>query len=600
MKKSLHVLYTVGLMICLSVTAQLNAQNCAGIIPTYAENFDTFPPTCWQEATGGSATSGPPTFGSSAWTVEEFAHDLSTGGGAVNILMSGSGTRDWLVTPEFDLSGGGYEMNFDSAVTAVDNEGVGVIGSDDFFALVFTPDGGTTWSILYTIDASTDVSNTRDGNTIDLSGITSSTVTFAILADTGSVDDMQPYDFHLDDFVIETSSDCSPTDDITIDDVGSTWVSVHFETTNNGATGNYQFALTTPFLGEPSATRTPLRMDTFSGPTNAGLVFFTIGNGTGMNASLDPETDYDLYIREECTPGNFTPWSPRSPLTTTCNTIQDTFPVDINFVNHTPGDCWREAGDGTVAAGPTRFGESFWRGGRAYTDREGRVQPSNAVRLNKAENEEWLISGVYDVNSSASNVLSVEVAVTTWDGTGVATPNQTASMGVDDEVRLLYRDMSGSTPGAWQELRTWNASNTPPSTGQREFVDLSNITGLVEFAFFATDGDIDDAGIDYDFHTGLFFVDSVASINEVEQSAITLFPNPVGNNGELTIQIPGAFSSKSIINVIDSNGRVIRTTSIEAGSNSKTIRGLENLSDGVYLLTLENESTQETFRFVKN
>jgi hypothetical protein len=573
------------------------AQN--GIVPTYTTSFDTFPPSSWRQANGGSATSGPPTFGSSAWTAEEFAHNFNSGGGAVNVLISGANTRDWLVTPEFDLSAGNYEMDFRTAITAVDNQGKAVMGSDDLIAIVYTEDAGNTWSILKTIDMNSANSNVEIFNSIDLSGITGTNVTFAILADTGSIDDNAPYDFHLDDFEIDAAQDCSTPALIVVDDLNTTTATFTFQTTNENATGNYEFAITNPFDGDPTIA-TPLRRGFFPGATGAGTVTKVIGEGTGPDAPLAPNTDYDIYFREECTAGTFSAWSERINFKTLCNTVAATFPTDADFINHVPDPCWREATKGNPSIGADDFGESEWRGGRAYTNRDGNPRPSNTIRLHRAEVNDWLISGVYDVNTSASDVLSVEVAVTPYLTTGVSPANQTAQMGSDDEVSLWYRDRSAGTTGPWILLEKWDSSNSPAATGQRSFIDLSNVTGNVEFAFYATDGDIDDVGVDIDFHIGLFFVDAVASTDYLQISNFSLYPNPVGIEGIINLEMNQQFTESTSVQIFDLNGKQLRSYEVEAGRSDLRIDDIEALSSGLYLLSIQNSTVNETIKFVKN
>uniref|UniRef100_UPI003F6A009F fibronectin type III domain-containing protein n=1 Tax=Nonlabens sp. TaxID=1888209 RepID=UPI003F6A009F len=86
---------------------------CAVIVPDAIETFDTFVPNCWEEATGGDLTTGPTGLGSGDWLAEEFAHATTSGGGAVNVNLYDSGTSDWVISPLYDLSAGGYELNID-------------------------------------------------------------------------------------------------------------------------------------------------------------------------------------------------------------------------------------------------------------------------------------------------------------------------------------------------------------------------------------------------------------------------------------------------------------------------------------------------------
>ncbi|MBF4984421.1 fibronectin type III domain-containing protein, partial [Nonlabens mediterrranea] len=184
--------------------------DCAVIVPDALETFDTFIPNCWEEASDGDLTTGPTGLGSGEWGSEEFAHASTTGGGAVNINLYNLGTSDWLLSPVYDLSTGGYELNVDVAVTAYNSTSAIAMGSDDQVLLLYTEDG-TTWNTLETWDVNNTPSEMGMTYNNPLTGLTSATTQFAFYGTEGTVDDAEDFDFHLDNFQLRAPPSCPDT-----------------------------------------------------------------------------------------------------------------------------------------------------------------------------------------------------------------------------------------------------------------------------------------------------------------------------------------------------------------------------------------------------
>ena len=249
---------------------------CAVVTPDYTQDFTTYLDTCWSEATGLTSPSGT----TSGWGVEEFAHTSSSGGGAVNFNIYGTGGNEWLLTPIFDLSAGGYEINLDVALTGYNATTSQTIGADDAVYIMQSIDGGTTWTTIYTWDASNSPSNTGDNVSIDVSAVTSATVQFGVFALEGSTSggDM---DFHVDNFAVRTPPLClAPTSQtatsITATSADLGWTAGGTETTWNvewGATGFTQGA----GIMVTGATANPHAL-------------------TGLTES----TAYDFYVQADC------------------------------------------------------------------------------------------------------------------------------------------------------------------------------------------------------------------------------------------------------------------------------------------------------------
>ncbi|MBU2927594.1 fibronectin type III domain-containing protein [Winogradskyella psychrotolerans] len=181
---------------------------CATYTPDYTEDFTTFLDACWNEATGGDLTAGPSTLDTGAWTADGFANSGATGAARINYFGAGPDV-DWLLSPTFDLSADGYELVFDSSI--VDWNGTALtdtFNTGDTVQLVYSTDG-TNWLVLYDLITNTPAAA---GETIivDLTGITSSTVQFAIFTDDDTTNTSgRDLDIFIDNFTVRTPWTCT-------------------------------------------------------------------------------------------------------------------------------------------------------------------------------------------------------------------------------------------------------------------------------------------------------------------------------------------------------------------------------------------------------
>jgi hypothetical protein len=543
---------------------------CEVFVPDSIETFTTFVPDCWKVADGGDLTTGPSNFGTSQWLAENFAH-VGTGNGAVDINLFRAVVSDWIISPFYDLSAGGYELNLDVALTDYDNTSAGVMGSDDFVALAYTTDG-TSWTALQTWDVNNQPATAGETYNDALTGITGAAVRFGIYATDGAVDDLGiDYDFHIDNFEVRTASVCNDVTAVTIDSFITDSVTVSW-TENNTPAGTAWEVIVVP-SGDPAPA---------AGTSNATTNPYTI-------TSLTANTSYDVYIRADCSTTFVGPIS----LTTSC-AVFTAYPYTTDFTNNVPNACWEEATDGTIATGPAGIGASVWRDGRSYEDFSGTVIPSNAMNLYRSSDRAWLISETYDMTGTSNNVLSIEVAVTDYLFTGASDATDTDTMGSDDQVDLLITTDAGMT---WTSLMTWTAANRPAVDGTRAFIDLSSYTGTVQFAFFASDGTVNDSE-DYDFHVGMFIIDGTAGNEDVLASTLSLYPNPV-HGDVVTIRMDSTSASSIEVAVFNTLGQQVMARSYDQVTNSIQIDNLSSLSKGMYFVKISTGGQQATLKFIK-
>ena len=534
---------------------------CEIYTPDYTEDFTTFLNPCWEQAADGDLTAGPATTGSSGWVAEEFAH-VGSGLGAANVNMYSSGDTEWLISPLFDLSSGGYEVVIDVALTDYDGTTTtDTFDADDEVRLVYSLDG-TNWTTLQLWNQANTPSSTGDTVITDISTITDSNVQFAIYAAENTGSTAIDIDFHIDNFKVRTPPTCFEVTGITIDSFDVTDVTVSW--TAGGTETDWEIVVQEDGLGTPAVagaatTANPhtesgltqltdyevyVRADcgangfsAWAGPIDftteaacpeiSGLtidsftattanISWTVGDaetdweivvqadGTGaptgagiatatnphIESGLTGNTAYEVYVRANCIADGFSTWVGPVDFTTDCPAVF--IPeYDADMSVNAP-DCWEEAGSGEVASGPGGIGSSDWRQGTSYA-----IGSSNAINLYDSVDREWLISPTFDLSTGGPFQLEVNVAVTNWNSSTVGD-----AMGADDEVQLLISTDSGLT---WSNLTSWNTSNEPVVSGTEYTEDLTAYSGNVQFAIWASDGDVDE-GQDYDFHIGKFRV----------------------------------------------------------------------------------------------
>ncbi|MBB4805003.1 hypothetical protein HNP38_000275 [Chryseobacterium defluvii] len=177
--------------------------DCATITPSYTNDFSSFPLVCWEQVSGGSPTA-PPTGTDEYWYEDGF---LNSGfDGAVKINLYDTDQVGWLKTVPFNLSGGGYRVKFDYGVTEYADTTPATMGSDDVIHFLVSSDGGNTWTVLQTWNASNTPSNVSTEYLLDLTSYTGANTIFAFYGSDGTVDDSEDYEFFVDNFVVEQAS----------------------------------------------------------------------------------------------------------------------------------------------------------------------------------------------------------------------------------------------------------------------------------------------------------------------------------------------------------------------------------------------------------
>ena len=179
--------------------------------PPLLETFvgTPFPPTNWSRYSGilGEDTDLTPVTG--FWLHHWFGNVTGPAGTQNSAFVNIYGTRNhWLVTPEINLGEGGYQVEFDIALTPWTGQAEINLGPDDYVAFVISRDGGETWSdanVLIDWDATDVILPTGNSILLDIADETG-IVKFGIYAErpTGFQPDLR---FYFTNFQVRTPPD---------------------------------------------------------------------------------------------------------------------------------------------------------------------------------------------------------------------------------------------------------------------------------------------------------------------------------------------------------------------------------------------------------
>jgi len=179
---------------------------CAAVVPPYLNDFASIPGNCWANALSGGSPATAPTGTTAYWLADGFLNSGSTGSMKINLYTTNR--TGWLKTNVFDLSAGNYTVKFDYGVTAYNSTNAASSwGSDDVVQFIVSSDGGSTWTVLKTWDATTPIpSNSATTYSFDLANFTGANTVFAIYGTDGTVDDSADFEFFVDNFAVESTS----------------------------------------------------------------------------------------------------------------------------------------------------------------------------------------------------------------------------------------------------------------------------------------------------------------------------------------------------------------------------------------------------------
>lgn len=431
---------------------------CDVFVPDYLEDFTTIIPDCWDEADDGDPTTGPSNFGAGSWTPDEFLN-IGTGDGAYKINLFSTGKSDWIISPQFDLTGGPFQVEFDFAITNWNSSTVaGTLGSDDEVIFLMSNDNGATWTTLLSYDSTSVVPIPGIHPVVDLTANSGETVQFAIYATEGTVNDPEDVDVFVDNFQVRNIPSCPEPTDLVVSNPTPDGAEISWTESGTSTIWNIEIV---------PAGDTPTGTPTATNVTNPYIA-------TGLNAI----TSYDVYVQSDCG-GDLSSWTGPATFTTLC----DIFVPDYleNFTTIIP-DCWDEASNGDATTGPTDLGAGSWVADEFLNI--GTDDGAYKINLFSTGKSDWIISPQFDLTGGPFQV-EFDFAITNWNSSTVA-----GTLGSDDTVQLLMTNDGGTT---WIELLLYDNSSVVPIPGIHPVVDLTAYSGqIVQFGILGSEGTVND------------------------------------------------------------------------------------------------------------
>ncbi len=215
---------------------------------------------------------------------------------------------------------------------------------------------------------------------------------------------------------------------------------------------------------------------------------------------LDANTNYSVYVRSECDPGEFSTWSDAVNFTTDCGAFALNFEEDfsdfgLNINTTLASECWAEG---------TGFFDTVANGGWGQQNFVNQASHPNGRSLyinlyNSTPRQDWVTTPAINLGSGSPDyVLSYDVYAAPWNNPATA---QLTSFG-NHSVEVYISTDFGNT---WTDLlTTYDDSNNPNDINDTEEVfSLASYTGEIKIGFLAHQ---DGTDVDIRFYIDNLFV----------------------------------------------------------------------------------------------
>jgi PDZ domain-containing secreted protein len=577
----------------------------APIVPDYLNDFSSFPGQDWSEGSGSLLTG--PAGGGSDWESDFYLNTAGDTSAKVNIYFFNS--NNWLISPDFDLSGGSYELNLMAAVTDWNVTTASNMGSDDQVDLLISTDYGINWTSLYQWNVTNTPSNTGTPlPTIDLS-LYAGIVRFAVLASDGIVNDPEDYDFYIDDFsVTSIAPPCTNTgiDIVTACD-NYTWIDgITYTASNNSAThvvinaAGCDSTVTLDLTIANSNTGTDIITACDSYTWIDGITY-TVSNNSATHV-LTNAAGCDSTITLDLTLNNS---SAATDVITACDNYTwidgVTYTVSNNSATHVLTNA---AGcDSTVTLDLTITNSNTgtdvitacdsytWIDGIAYTASNN---TATQILTNAAGCDSTVTLDLTITNSNTGTDVITACDSYTWiDGIAYTASNNSAThiltnaAGCDSIVTLdltintvdngitqldditLQSDVSNAQY-QWVDC----SNNYQPINGETDQVFIAYANG--DYALIVTENNCADT-------SDCVTINAVGLNNILTDVILNVFPNPTSNSFTISSDI----LLNSDFKIVDSQGREVLKGSIYG--KEKTVN-ISKFSKGVYLVVFDQQN----------
>jgi gliding motility-associated-like protein len=430
---------------------------CSVFTPEYVENFETIIPDCWDEAGDGDATTGPTGLGAGDWNPDGFLNNGFNGAYKINLWLATK--SDWILSPQFDLTGGPFQVDFDFGIMQFgSNSNAGTLGSDDTVQLLISTDNGATWVSLVTFDNTSTVPATGTQVVSDLTAYAGQIVQFGILGSEGTVDDPEDNDVFVDNFRVRAIPTCPEPTGLAVDNI--TAFAADISWTAGGAEMDWEIAVQPVGTGLPTGPGTATQDNPYTATT------------------LTPVTNYEVWVRSDCVGSGLSSWVGPVNFQTGCDIFIPDYLED--FTTIIP-DCWDEAGNGDATTGPAGLGAGDWNpDGFLNNGFNGAYK----INLWQAAKSDWILSPQFDLTGGPFQV-DFDFGIMQFGSSTTA-----GTLGSDDTVQLLISTDNGAT---WVNLVTFDNTSAVPASGTQVVFDLTAYAGqIVQFGILGSEGTVDD------------------------------------------------------------------------------------------------------------
>ncbi len=430
---------------------------CATVTPEYSEDFSSYLPSCWEEASNGTMPEGPSDLGTNgSWLEDGWANNGTTGAAKINLWATGK--NDWIVSPVIDLGDGStiYELKYDVATYQFGSSSTlaGFSNDDELQVIIYN---GGVWTLLESF-TSENTPVLQTGRVISLSGYTGPS-RIAFYGTEGTINDSSDIDVFIDNVIVRVQPACPDVTQLLADQITGDSAVLNWTAPDSQSSWSIEY-----------------------GPSG-----FTLGSGTLVEnitettytlTDLNPVTTYDFYVQGTCSDTEFSEWVGPISFQTECAMVTPEYTED--FTDYLP-NCWEEASNGTMPDGPSDLGTN----GAWLEDGWTNIGITGAAKINlyAIGKDDWLVSPTIDLGDGSTYYeLKYDVATYHWGSS-----TNLEGFSDDDELQVII--YSG---GVWTLLESFTSANTPVEEIDR-IVPLTGFTGPSRIAFYGTEGTINDS-----------------------------------------------------------------------------------------------------------
>ena len=427
------------------------------ILPTYIQDFDNYIPNCWTEMRGSLGATGTTITDatSSNWDTDGFAVN-GTSGSAMLWYSYLSVDNEWLISPSIDLGTTiDYQVGFDLALTLSGNTGPADLQSGDKFVVVISTDNGATWAqsnALQTWTPGNEPNNNGEFIALDLSDYTG-LVKIGFYCERPSTNNSNRRMF-VDNFQVKPLDTCPKPSLVTVSNIQDSSADLTWTIGASNTEIEYGPSGFTPGIDE-------------------GIIIITPSNPYNLTGLME-QTDYDVYLRDICMPGDTSDYTMVSSFTTTCSIIATTYSED--FTNWEP-NCWSKMQGRLGVSGTVIVDDDYSSWNRDGFGNVG-TTGSAKVEISGTSKDEWLVSPSIDLGIENNNQLTFDVALTSTNSTSQG------NLYSDDTLAVVISTNNGVTWSQANILQVWVDNSEPSNTGDFINIDLSAYSGAIKIGFY--------------------------------------------------------------------------------------------------------------------